>query len=166
MASDLKPAAARYWGDIFSDNGGDGIADDVWAERVRQLTKWGIQERPDGADAAQWKPAEDVARATYELALAAGQLTWLHILAEEVCEAFAEEDLEKQRVELVQVMAVAASWIHDLDTRLIPARKAALARAEAIRNPVAAVGAADMAAVSEAHKAAVARAEIRTPFSA
>lgn len=102
-------AADLYWG-----YGGDGIADDVWAERMRQISRWGLQTRPSGTSARTWKPLEDMAKADYELAMAHGVCTWVHILKEEIYEAFAEEDPKKLKVELVQCMAVIASWLQDM----------------------------------------------------
>ena len=44
-----------------------------------------------------------------------GQCTWLHILREEVFEAFAEDDPAKLRAELIQVAAVAVQWVEAID---------------------------------------------------
>jgi hypothetical protein len=107
-AADLMDAGVVYWR-------GGGVADQVWHERVRQINKWGLQERPNGTDADLWKPRELEVKEQYEFALKHDGLTWVHILREEVYEAFAEEDVEKLKVELVQVMAVAASWLQDLE---------------------------------------------------
>jgi hypothetical protein len=109
-------AHGRYWG-VSQWGPSGGIVDAVWEERERQLRRWGLQERPSGTDANEWAQADIDAHAEYEAALAGGRLTWVHILREEVFEAFAEEDPDKLRAELVQVMAVAASWIQDLDRR-------------------------------------------------
>lgn len=106
-------AESHFWGDL----GFNGLTDDVWAERRRQLKKRGVQERASGHSAAVFGEHEAIARRAYEEALAAGKLTWLHILNEEVMEAFAADTVEHCREELVQVMAVAASWILDLDRR-------------------------------------------------
>src|SRR5690349_12816800 len=95
----------------------DGIADKVWAERLRQISKWGLQTRPSGSSAADWKGEELYVKELYEQRLQAGELTWVDILREEVVEAFAEEDPEKLAVELVQVMAVAASWLQDMELK-------------------------------------------------
>lgn len=107
---DLVTASTLFWGDWHS-----GIADRVWEERVRQITRWGLQRRPNGTSAETWKLRELAAKDEYEAALEAGECTWVHILTEEVYEAFAEEDIEKLKVELVQVMAVAASWLQHLE---------------------------------------------------
>jgi hypothetical protein len=113
-------AEDRFWGcGPFGPR--SGIADDVWAERKRQIEKRGMQERPSGTDASEWIDLEQRAKSEHDLKEAypdiQGPLTWVDILKEEVYEAFAEEDPDALRVELVQVMAVAASWIQDLDRR-------------------------------------------------
>jgi hypothetical protein len=45
------------------------------------------------------------------------QLTWRDILLEEVYEAFAETDSDRLREELIQVAAVALSWVDAIDRR-------------------------------------------------
>lgn len=108
---EIKVAEQHFWDDS------NGLADEVWAERERQLNKWGLQERPSGTDLNKWLEFEMIAKATHDMKVQQGTLTWLDILREEVYEAFAEEDPDALRVELIQVMAVAASWILDLDRR-------------------------------------------------
>jgi ADP-ribose pyrophosphatase YjhB (NUDIX family) len=89
---------------------------DVSAERAAQDAMWGIQDLPDGTGqeraAAADEAKNDVAEAARE-----GRLTWRHILREEVLEAFAEDDPDALRTELVQVAAVAAKWAQALDRR-------------------------------------------------
>lgn len=46
-----------------------------------------------------------------------GHPTWMHILREEVAEVFQESDQGRLREELIQVAAVAASWIERIDKR-------------------------------------------------
>lgn len=89
---------------------------DMLNERERQVEKWGEQHHPDGTGAGYNLP-RDVNRMECDHAFAAGEGTWRHILLEEVYEALAEEDVEKLRAELVQVGAVAAAWIEDIDSR-------------------------------------------------
>lgn len=97
---------------------------DVAAERARQDQKWGQQNHPDGTgpgvevvplwdgvDFAEW------AKAATDAAARDGSVTWRDILLEEVAEAFAEEDLDLLRAELVQVAAVAVQWVEALDRR-------------------------------------------------
>ncbi|MFI6819013.1 hypothetical protein ACIBG7_41925 [Nonomuraea sp. NPDC050328] len=96
---------------------------DVAAERVRQDERFGIQEHPDGTGPDRTQAA-DAARAATDAAKAAGQVTWRHILHEEVLEAFAEQEAEALRAELVQVAAVAVKWIQSLDRRSPPGGRA------------------------------------------
>lgn len=101
------------------------IFTDIQREVDRQLTLWGLQDHPNGTgpyvkvgivserayaasmdakDANAWRAAE-------------GILTWMDILYEEVLESFAEEDLERLRVELIQSAAVIVSWVKDIDRK-------------------------------------------------
>ncbi|GIH91827.1 NUDIX domain-containing protein [Planobispora siamensis] len=89
---------------------------DIGAERAAQDARWGIQDIADGTDPERAAAAERAKDET-AAAFADGTLTWRHILIEEVLEAFAEDDPEALRTELVQVAAVAAKWIQALDRR-------------------------------------------------
>jgi len=89
----------------------------VSAERVRQLQKWGDQRHPDGTGLLGSQSNAEAARIHCQRAAEQGNVTWQHILAEEVFEAFAEHDPAKLRAELVQCGAVIAAWISDLDRR-------------------------------------------------
>lgn len=106
-------AEAHFWGDF----GFDGLVDEVWEERKRQLAKRGVQERRAGYDIGRWGILESQARLEYDAQGKAGTLTWASILREEFYEALAAKDDASYREELVQVMAVAASMILDLDRR-------------------------------------------------
>ena len=92
------------------------VLDDIAAERRRQDAKWGEQNHPDGtgdgfaADATQ-------ARKECEHAASIGELSWRHILLEEVAEAVAEADPDDLRRELIQVAAVATAWAQAIDRR-------------------------------------------------
>jgi hypothetical protein len=91
---------------------------DVGAERRRQLDKWGVQHRPDGTGGnltARAATAKSACR--FAEKHTAGGASWHLVLAEEVAEAFAETDPAQLRAELVQVAAVAAAWIEDIDHR-------------------------------------------------
>lgn len=93
----------------------DWVMLDFAKENLRQDELWGAgRSLPDGTG-EQYKEAADQAR--QECEEAHGATTWRHVLFEEVMEAFAESDPEKLREELVQVGAVCAAWIADLDTR-------------------------------------------------
>lgn len=109
----------------------------VAAERVRQDAKWGEQNHPSfsfGITSGEHNcgyyniPTAEDAKASCDQAFKAGHGTFGDILLEEVCEAFEEvEDDEKLEIELVQVAAVAISWIEAIHRRRI----AASARPEA-----------------------------------
>ncbi|WP_433509089.1 NUDIX hydrolase [Nonomuraea sp. CA-143628] len=93
------------------------VLGDVAAERAAQDAKWGIQAIPDGTGAEGAVAEADRARQETEEAARHGELTWRHILREEVLEAFAESDPEALRTELIQVAAVAVKWAQALDRR-------------------------------------------------
>lgn len=108
----------------------DWVIADVIAERVRQDEKWGQQNHPNGTGercnwAAEIDPAYPMGNVAVQIARVAtmatnraardGTLTWLHILREEIAEAFAEDDPVKLRRELVQATAVGIAWIEAID---------------------------------------------------
>lgn len=88
----------------------------IRAEMSRQIDQWGEQSHPDGTSieyhlqAKTWKDINDSSAEH-------GDLTWAGILSEEFYEALAETDPVKLRTELLQVAAVAGSWVKDIDTR-------------------------------------------------
>ncbi|GAA1639881.1 hypothetical protein GCM10009733_041280 [Nonomuraea maheshkhaliensis] len=90
---------------------------DVAAERVAQDVRFGMQLLPDGTGGEGTAKESDEARRSTDEAAGGGRLTWRHILAEEVLEAFAESDPERLRAELIQVAAVAVKWTQALDRR-------------------------------------------------
>lgn len=115
----LFPTDSWMWKDV------EHIFDDVVIERHRQIAKWGVrQNHPDGTS-SRWELERDIVRDFVNAHAEAGTLTWLHILREEVSEAFAETDPLKLRAELVQVAAVVFAWIEQLDgyPRWEPARQ-------------------------------------------
>ena len=109
------------------------VLDEIAAERDRQDARWGEQNHPDGTgpdtgwvdqitpafgwDDQQAAHAAKLARRSCQQAARVGHVTWLHILREEVAEAFAESDPAKLRAELVQVAAVAVAQIEAIDRR-------------------------------------------------
>jgi hypothetical protein len=107
------------------------ILGDFNDERDRQLEKWGEQHHPDGTGGPEAEFQANWDRAVCEQKAELGTLTWSDILKEEASEAFAEGDPAKLRAELVQVAAVAAAWIEDIDSR-----DSALLVAESDPNPV------------------------------
>lgn len=96
------------------------ILAEIAEERAAQHAQWGSQHHlPDGTG-TQWAAAADTARMECDEAAQSGQVTWRHILLEEVTEAFAEEGSSRLRAELVQVAAVAVQWIQAIDHRVNP----------------------------------------------
>ena len=90
-----------------------GVLENIGCERI----KWG-PHHPDGTGTGFWRSMATEARAECDRAARAGMVTWQHILREEFYEALAEADQARLREELVQVAAVAAAWIEDIDSRL------------------------------------------------
>lgn len=102
---------------LFTTPGVKAFAEAVDAERQRQLVKWGEQHHPDGTGPSNAREA-DRWRDACQAAAARGDVTWSHILLEEVYEALAESDPVKLRTELIQTAAVIAAWVSDLDRRV------------------------------------------------
>lgn len=108
------------------------ILGDVEAECRRQLDKWGIQRHPDGTGL---RPAMPLAFLRVDESQRYGALAdqakdvcdylhrrcadrWDSILMEEFFEAMAEDpDSPELEEELIQVAAVAVTWLADLRTR-------------------------------------------------
>ncbi len=86
-------------------------------ERRRQHEIWGEQNHSDGTGDPRFAHMAEMAKLACDMETQNGSVTWHHILTEEVLEAFAERDSEKLRAELVQVAAVAVSWIEAIDRR-------------------------------------------------
>lgn len=90
---------------------------EVDLERTEQDQRWGEQNHPDGTGLPYDRWAADDAKTSYEIAAHRGEITWRHILREEVFEALAESDPARLRAELIQVAAVAVAWIEAIDRR-------------------------------------------------
>lgn len=90
---------------------------EVRAERARQLAKWGVQHRPDGTGGEGSQMDARLMRLRCEDAEQAGGANWRQVLLEEVYEALAESDPAELRAELVQIAAVCAAWVEDIDSR-------------------------------------------------
>lgn len=102
---------------LFSTPGVKQLAEEIDAERQRQLAKFGDQHHPDGTGDRRWADAANVVRGEVDDAARAGLTTWNGILREELFEVLAEEDPVRLHTELVQVAAVCAAWIADIDSR-------------------------------------------------
>lgn len=103
---------------VVSVPGPRRVLEEIAAERARQDAKWGEQNHPDGTGGEFWKTQARLDQEACDKAFAAGEGTWRKILAEETSEAFAEKDPIRLRKELVQVAAVAVSWVEAIDRRL------------------------------------------------
>ena len=116
------------------------IFDEINQERVRQDARWGEQNHPDvdrvlteragGCGVARMCEKYGIphpirAQANCDGAAEIGQATWAHILVEEIAEAVEAATLAQTgrgsraalRKELVQVAAVAVSWIEAIARR-------------------------------------------------
>ncbi|MEU6294847.1 hypothetical protein [Streptomyces erythrochromogenes] len=102
---------------LFTTPGLKAFAEELDAERGRQLQKFGDQRHPDGTGSASQQVAAGAARARCHVAAEQGAMAWQHILDEEVREALAESDPAQLRAELIQIAAVCAAWVSDLDRR-------------------------------------------------
>lgn len=116
LAAQLLADVSAYMGRTLGPDA--AILAEVQAERGRQDARWGEQNHNDGTGSLTQVIEADKAREGCKAAFGRGDGTWMHVLIEEVFEAFAEEDPVKLRAELVQVSAVAAAWIAAIDRRL------------------------------------------------
>lgn len=112
----------------------------VAQERQRQYDQYGTNETlPDGTGPqVRWAaPASGLVatdleqdfRTSYEAADNLGRLTWRHLVLEEIAEAFQETDPERLTEELIQVAALAVSWVEKITARPTPEQKADTAMA-------------------------------------
>ncbi|WKV74240.1 hypothetical protein AW27_023650 [Streptomyces sp. PCS3-D2] len=101
---------------LFTTPGLAKFAEELDAERRRQLQKWGDQRHRDGTSTGNATWAQE-ALAQCQHAADEDALTWGHILYEEFTEVMAETDAARLRAELIQVAAVCAAWVSDLDRR-------------------------------------------------
>lgn len=105
-----------------------GVLDEVAVERLNQNRKWGEQNHHDGVVFLRTR----VSRMAYGIESGEyfkrkcarhnedGDLSWSHVLLEEVAEAMDEaaaNRIPELRAELVQVAAVAAAWVEAIDRR-------------------------------------------------
>ncbi|MCX4601188.1 hypothetical protein OG402_11885 [Streptomyces anulatus] len=110
---------------LFTNPGVKDFAEAIDQERGQQLAKWGEQHHPDGTGSKHQQDDADRARRWCQDAFGSGYGTWADVLTEEVAEALAERDPASLRTELVQIAAVCAAWVHDLDSRAEPTTPAA-----------------------------------------
>jgi hypothetical protein len=105
---------------IFTTPGVRQFAEDIDAERQRQLAKFGDQHHPDGTGGLFLTNMAHALRSECQEAAGRGDVTWRQILMEECAEAFAETDPELLVVELTQAAAVIQAWIADVKSRPAP----------------------------------------------
>lgn len=90
---------------------------EIHLERERQDAKWGVQNHPIRPEKSTryFTVSADLSRELCDEAAENGTITWYHILREEFFEAMAESTLERQREELIQVIAVAVAMVENID---------------------------------------------------
>lgn len=108
----------------------DKILQEVRTENIKQLSKWGVQNHPcldqvllgrEGGCTPERMcqeydiPTEGRAQSNCNRADERDELTWAHILVEEVSEVVSSFDPKKRRKELIQVAAVAIAQIDKID---------------------------------------------------
>lgn len=90
---------------------------EVLREVERQEEKWGEQNHPDGTSKEQFEWMANLAKLNCNDLHQKGKITWAAVLFEEFYEALAEGAIDALRTELIQVAAVAVSWIKAIDRR-------------------------------------------------
>lgn len=91
---------------------------EVLDEIARQNKRWGEQNHPDGTGGSISEYHSKVFRVRCDIAVKRGDVTWKHILQEEVYEALAESDPKLLKEELIQVAAVAIQWCRAIERRM------------------------------------------------
>ena len=106
-----------------------GVLSEVRDERGAQFARYGTNETLlDGTGkSARWlAPVSDTSAVSTERLFrenyesfedAYGSPTWMHLLREEIAEVFVESDTDRLREELIQVAALAVSWVEKIDAR-------------------------------------------------
>lgn|SRR5688572_18149930 len=93
------------------------VMEDIKKEVERQETRWGEQNHPDGTSKEKFEWMAGLAKMNCDKLAKEKKTSWAAILFEEFYEALAEEKDSELRAELVQVAAVAASWVKAIDRR-------------------------------------------------
>lgn len=93
------------------------VLSEVSAEVNRQEAKWGEQNHPDGTSQEKFEWMANLAKMNCDHLHKEKKITWAAVLFEEFYEALAEGATNALRTELVQVAAVAVSWIKAIDRR-------------------------------------------------
>lgn len=105
------------------------VLDEVFDERCRQVARYGHNHDLDDGTGPETRwalPVSTDSAAELEKAFRrqyeeyeeeTGNPTWLHLVREELAEAFAEEDPARLSAELLQVAALCVSWVETLQVR-------------------------------------------------
>jgi hypothetical protein len=88
---------------------------EIEAERQAQDAQWGEQNHPLGFGGHLNRLRADQCRAECDEAAERGEVTWRHILLEELYEALAEGSARAARDELIQLAAVAVAAVERID---------------------------------------------------
>lgn len=93
----------------------------IQREQDRQVAKWGVQDHPSfdaGADLEERQGLSNTIKSMVDASAKRGTLVWEEIMSEEVAEALAElNDDEALKTELIQIAAVALSWIESINRK-------------------------------------------------
>jgi hypothetical protein len=107
------------------------IFDLVTDEMDRQVKKWGVQNHPSVDRILSTRnpypkdriceeyeiPTEERAKQLCDTHAERGDLTWAHIIVEELSEVVSAPNEELRKEELIQLIAVATSWIKSIDRK-------------------------------------------------
>jgi hypothetical protein len=105
------------------------VLEEVFEERLRQVARYGHNDEcADGAGPeTRWLlPLSSASAAEIQVALRSsyeafeeetGAPTWVHLVLEEVCEAFEAATPDRLEEELLQVAALCVSWVESLRRR-------------------------------------------------
>lgn len=108
------------------------VLEEVFEERKRQVARYGHNDdKADGTgpdvrwmahtdvnlDLRTAKEIEAAFRAEYDRNGGDAGATWMHLVREELAESFAEDDPERLEAELLQLAALAVSWVESIRKR-------------------------------------------------
>ncbi|TXS36944.1 DUF6011 domain-containing protein [Streptomyces sp. OR43] len=115
---DTDPASTTYHPLRFATPRLLRFARLIDTERQAQLAKFGDQHHPDGSSTStNVSLCTKLAEAMRTVNASPAELSWTTIMLEEAYEVGAETDPAKIRAELIQLAAVCAAWIADIDSR-------------------------------------------------
>lgn len=104
----------------------ESIFNEIYEEREKQNTKWGEQnhqsvdplllKRESERMCEEYEiPSENRAKFICQNAAKYGNITWSHIVVEELAEVVSCKDENLRREELVQLAACVVAWIESID---------------------------------------------------